>query len=147
MTFNHLTLNSNHLEVHDIDDIFINQEAEKEALELFDRIMENNDNLVHVLDDIYARGIICDYGYAITLSNENNIPLIETMGFYDEETMHHVLDANNFNNSGFFPGRYRILKGPTVCDIIMPSIVVASHVVSWSGDFCKCMGAIFYKYK
>ena len=57
MTFNHLTLNSNHLEVHDIDDIFINQEAEKEALELFDRIMENNDNLVYVLDDIYARAL------------------------------------------------------------------------------------------
>ncbi|MBQ8298305.1 MAG: hypothetical protein IJX99_00265 [Clostridia bacterium] len=147
MKFNHMTYFTNHIHVQDSEKIFVSNETKGMMYNLFAKIMCANNELVHIMDNVYAKGIMADDIYAITLLYDKDIIILETMGAVSESGKDALKGVLSELNKTIFKREFHIkeVEIPVVYDYIFPNMQLPEEIFQWTGDFCRCMGAIAFE--
>lgn len=155
MKFNHLTINSNSCMEQDTEKIFKSESIEQENIKLFEKIMNCDKNGVEIVKGVYAKGILEKDAYAITLSTNDGLPLLETQGVICKERQNEIETSMKVLNEICFGKQKDLFKSffgnascnvkhnaPIIYDFLFPSISTRPDITDWTGSFCSSMGAI-----
>lgn len=120
-------------------------EVDKEIFFTLKRILSDarKKGKAEILDGTFIELTEEGSAYAITLFKEvcsNKVPLLLTCGCRDKADASKVLKiVNDFYKSAY--GKNPIISPicPFCMDIILPYMLISSEIMSWTGDFCKCM--------
>lgn len=147
MKFNHYTINTYNNVVQDSKEILEDNRYRDYLCNLLKQIKDNPEIPLHLVDSIYARGVVEENVYAVTLQTKDGIPLLETIGAFDEKGLTYAKKCIENIYKGFFYKNNPIEKksAPIVFDLLLPFIVQRSDISMWTGDFCRSMGAIAFE--